>query len=76
MAILFYQGDGLSKEVWVNGNENPNYGEEAVNYFHEKTNTNKILAVKLEGLFLTTMNKVACSFFLQDLDLAFGGFTL
>ena len=46
-------------------NENPNYGREAVRFFPlKKLKTDKILAVRLEGLFWTA-HEVGCSFFLR-----------
>jgi hypothetical protein len=57
-------------------NGSPNYGREVVDFFLiKKSNFDKILAVRLEGLFWA-MNKVGCSFFLWTLGLAFEGFTL
>ena len=43
------------------GNGNPNYGREAVGFFSLKKHIDKILAVRLEGLFWAR-NKVGCSF--------------
>jgi hypothetical protein len=56
---------------------NPNYGQEAVNFFsNEKINKlTRSWPVGLEGLFWIR-NKVWYSFFLWTLGLAFGGFTL
>ena len=47
------------------GNGNPNYGREAVNFFpcFFNKNTDKILAIRLEGLFQEG-NEVGCSFFM------------
>ena len=46
----------------LDGNENPNYGQEVVGFFPlNKSIIDKILAVRLEGLFWTR-NKVGCSF--------------
>jgi hypothetical protein len=58
-------------------NKNPNYGQEVVDYFlyFFFAKTNKILVVRLEGLYWT-WNKVGCSFFLWTLGLSFNGFTL
>ena len=48
----------------LDGNENPNHGQEAVElFFHKNPKTDKILAIRLEGLFWA-WNKVRCSFFL------------
>ena len=33
MAVLFDQGDKLSKEFGSNMNENPNYGQEAIDFY-------------------------------------------
>jgi hypothetical protein len=60
-CLLFDKGDGLSKEVWVDGNGDPNYGQEAVDFFSwKKSIIGKILAVRLEGLFWAR-NKVGYS---------------
>jgi hypothetical protein len=43
MAVLFDQGVGLSKEVWVGRNGNPNYGQEVVDFFSFFWKKKKIL---------------------------------
>ena len=61
-----------------NTNDNPNYGQEAVDLFliKKKKEINKILAVRLEGLFWTG-NKLGCSFrrWVWTLGFAFRSFT-
>jgi hypothetical protein len=56
-------------------NENPNYGREAITFFSHTKKNDKILIVRLEGLFWAE-NKVRRSFLLWTLGLGFGGFTL
>jgi hypothetical protein len=75
MTILFYQGDKLSEEVWARWEWNTKQWSKGRPYFSlKKPNVDKILAVRLEGLFWTR-NKEGWSFFLWTLGLAFGGFT-
>jgi hypothetical protein len=46
-------------------NGNPNYGQEATDYYYYYYDkSDKILAVRLEGLFWAG-NRVGCSFFLR-----------
>ena len=77
VAILFNQGDGLPKEVWVCHEWEPKLWSRGCRLFFYKNipKTNKILAIRLEGLYWT-WNKVGYSFFLWTLGLSFGGFTL
>ena len=64
------------KKFGLDMNGNPNYGREVGALSHtEKSKNDKILAVRLEGMFWVG-NKVDCSFFMWTLGLAFGGFTL
>jgi hypothetical protein len=75
MAILFYQGDGLPMEVWVGWEWKPKLWLRGCwILFIKKSNIDKILVVRLEGLFWTD-NKAVWSFFLWTLGLAFGVFT-
>jgi hypothetical protein len=77
MAKLFYQGNGLSKEVWVRWEWKPKLWSRGRQSFFIKRikKTDKILGVGLERLFWVG-NKLGCFFFLWTLGLAFGDFTL
>jgi hypothetical protein len=77
MAILFYQGDKVSKEVWFRQDWKPKLWSRGNQFLslNKKIKADKILAVRLEGL-LWAGNKVGCSFFFWTLGLAFGGFTI
>jgi hypothetical protein len=54
-------GDGLSKEVWVGQEWKPKHWLRLSVFFITKSIIDKILAVRLEGLFWAG-NKVRCSF--------------
>ena len=70
-CLFFYQGDGLSKEVWVQHEWKPKLWSRGHRFFFIKnSNIGKILAFIFEGLFWTR-NKVGCSFFLWTLGSAF-----
>jgi hypothetical protein len=75
--FLFYEGDGLSKEVWVRHDWKPKLWLRGYRIFfiQKLKKTDKILVVRLEGLFWVE-NQVGCSSFVWTLSLAFGGFTL
>jgi hypothetical protein len=60
--LLFEEGDGLSKEVWVGRKWKPKLWSRDRRFFFIKISIiDQILAVRLEGLFWAR-NKVACSF--------------
>jgi hypothetical protein len=75
MAVFFfYQGNNLSKEVWVGHEWKPKLLSRGHGFFFHKNkiiHVDKILAVRLEGLFWTR-SKMGCSFFLWTLGSAFG----
>jgi hypothetical protein len=79
MAILFDQGDGLSKEVWVGQDWKLKLWSRGRRFFSfKKSKLDKILDGRLEGFFWAG-NKVGFSFFMGWVwtsGLAFGGFTL
>ena len=76
MTILFHQGNRLSKEVWVGWEWKPKLWSTSRHFFFiKKSIIDKILAVRLEALYWAR-DKVGCSFFLKNLGLAFGCFTL
>ena len=61
-CLLFEEGDGLSKEVWVGREWKPKLWSRGRRFFFiKKSIIDKILAVRLEGLFWAR-NKVGCSF--------------
>jgi hypothetical protein len=60
--LLFEEGDRLSKEVWVGREWKPKLWSRGRRFlFIKQSIIDKILAVRLEGLFWAR-NKVACSF--------------
>jgi hypothetical protein len=62
MAMSFDQGDGLLKEVWVGQARMETQimvQRPSTDFFMKKLYTNKILGVRLEGLFWAG-NKVGC----------------
>jgi hypothetical protein len=60
--LLFEEGDGRSKEVWVGREWKPKLWTRGRRFLFIKWSIiDKILAVRLEGLFWAR-NKVACSF--------------
>jgi hypothetical protein len=60
--LLFEEGDDSRRRFGPDKNGNPYYGREAIGFFIiKKAIINKILTVRLEGLFLAR-NIVGCSF--------------
>jgi hypothetical protein len=60
--FLFEEATNSRRKFGSDGYGNPNYGQDAVNFFaYGKSITDKIMAVRLEGLFWAR-NKVGCSF--------------
>jgi hypothetical protein len=60
-CILFDEGDGPLKEVWVGREWKPKLWSRGCQFFSLKIIIGKTLVVRLEGLFWTR-NKVGCSF--------------
>jgi hypothetical protein len=74
---LLYEGDGLSKEVWVGQDWKPKLWLRGyrICFLQKLKKFDKILVVRLEGRFWVG-NQVGCSSFVWTLSLAFRGFTL